>query len=131
VKALRGIAWKIWWSLSFIATLPAFQSVYSETASSKARRMDDDGIFPDLGFGERPLAEDYDRAMAKKKFFVPHGDESVGIGRSLFFVAQPTVVHFGGFTAHQTETQTVSVINSSSHSQRLSILPPTTNEFKV
>jgi hypothetical protein len=107
-------------------TLFGFRCVGSATAD-----MDDEGQFPDLGFGETTFHEDYDRAMERKKFFVPHGDESVGIGRSLFFVAQPTVVHFGGFTAHQTQAQTVSVINSSSHSQRLSILPPTTNEFKV
>jgi hypothetical protein len=87
--------------------------------------------FPDLGFDEKPSPEGYDKAMEKKKFFVPHGDKTVGIGRSMFFVAQPTVIHFGGFTTHQTHTQTVSVINCSSHSQRLSILPPTTNEFKV
>lgn len=87
--------------------------------------------FPDLGFAEKPAPEGYDKAMEKKKFFVPHGDQTVGIGRSKCFVAHPTVIHFGGFRTQQTHTQTVSVINSSSHSQRLSILPPATDEFKV
>jgi hypothetical protein len=89
--------------------------------------------YPDLNFGQSDTKynDDYQTAMAKKKFFVPEGNDEVGVGRSLNFLCSPTVVHFGGFTIFQDHEQTVSVINSSSHSQRLSILPPPTDEFKV
>ena len=92
--------------------------------------MDSIDDYPDLDFSSN-IDEDYDTAMNTKKFYIPDGNDEVGIGRSRHFVSHPTVVHFGGFTVNEYHEQTISVVNCSSHSQRLSILPPTTDYYKV
>ncbi|CAM9207897.1 unnamed protein product [Choristocarpus tenellus] len=53
------------------------------------------------------------------------------LGRNLLFEARPAVVHFGGYTVHQPHSQMVQVINISRSSQRLHILGPTSEQFKV
>ena len=83
--------------------------------------------YPDLDFG----IDDYDVSMSKKKFVVPVASAEVGVGRSKNFVSDPTVVHFGGFTVYEEYTHEISVINVASHSQRISILPPTTDVYSI
>lgn len=87
--------------------------------------------YPDLDFGVDDIQEDYDTAMTKKRFVMPIGSDEIGVGRSQNFVSSPTVVHFGGFTTHEEVSQEISVVNISSHSQRISILPPTTEAYTV
>eukprot|EP00903_Cladosiphon_okamuranus_P011978 g11249.t1 len=53
------------------------------------------------------------------------------LGRNLLFEARPAVVHFGGYELGKPHSQRVRVVNISRTSQRLHILGPTTDCFKV
>jgi hypothetical protein len=53
------------------------------------------------------------------------------VGRSPSFEALPAVVHFSGFKTGGFFEEEVSILNVSSHSQRLQILPPGTQDFSI
>ena len=94
--------------------------------------MSDDEDYPDLGFGQE---EDNPLHPSEKLFLRGLPQKSDHIDQTspteCYFVASPTIVHFGGFEVGAAQTQTVSVINSSSTSRRFQILLPTSDNFKV
>ena len=92
---------------------------------------EDDNIdeFPDLDYGN--VDEDYDTAMRKKVFFQPINTETTKVSRTVNFTCSPAIVHFSGFQVDEWCEQEIKVVNISRHSQRLSILLPTTDFFKV
>lgn len=53
------------------------------------------------------------------------------IGSNGFLVAEPGVVHFGGFEPGKTYSQVVRVLNKSSVGRRVHIITPTTPHFKA
>ncbi|CAM9360174.1 unnamed protein product, partial [Ectocarpus sp. 8 AP-2014] len=53
------------------------------------------------------------------------------LGRNLLFEARPAVVHFGGYVLGRAHSQCVRVVNISRTSQRLHILGPATDSFKM
>ncbi|CAM9368319.1 unnamed protein product [Ectocarpus fasciculatus] len=53
------------------------------------------------------------------------------LGRNLLFEARPAVVHFGGYVLGKAHSQCVRVVNISRTSQRLHILGPATDNFKM
>ncbi|CAN0008939.1 unnamed protein product [Ectocarpus sp. 6 AP-2014] len=53
------------------------------------------------------------------------------LGRNLLFEARPAVVHFGGYVLGRAHSQCVRVVNISRTSQRLHILGPATDNFKM
>ena len=91
---------------------------------------DNDGEYPDLDFGKKS-EEDYETAMRKKVLFQPINTETTKVSHSLNFTCSPPVVNFSGFQVNEWHEQIVSVVNISKHSQRLSVLLPTTEFFHV
>ncbi|CAM9375864.1 unnamed protein product [Ectocarpus sp. 12 AP-2014] len=53
------------------------------------------------------------------------------LGRNLLFEARPAVAHFGGYVVGRAHSQCVRVVNISRTSQRLHILGPATDNFKM
>ena len=53
------------------------------------------------------------------------------VGSNGIFGASPSVVKFAGFEIGKTHTLKVRMINNSPAPQRLHILPPSTNAFKI
>jgi hypothetical protein len=53
------------------------------------------------------------------------------VGHSATIAAYPATVHFGGFTAGQVMEVLVRLINIAATPQRLQVLPPDSNDFKV
>ncbi len=53
------------------------------------------------------------------------------IGSNGALVADPGVVHFGGFELGKVFRQVIRIINTSPVSRRLHVIPPTTPNFKV
>jgi len=60
---------------------------------------------------------------------VPRPNES--IGKSEYFTASPSIVHFDGLVVGKLHEQVVSIINTSKVSQRLSIFPTSDPHFKL
>jgi len=57
--------------------------------------------------------------------------KDVGYNQSKSWEIRPAILHFGGFKVGQVLKKTVHLMNASSVSQRLHILPPTTPNFKI
>lgn len=53
------------------------------------------------------------------------------VGTNGIFFASPSVVKFAGFETNKTHTMKLRLINNSPQPQRLHILPPQTNYFKI
>lgn len=95
----------------------------------KTRFDDEVDDYPDLDYGD--VDEDYDTAMRKKVLFQPINTETTKVSRSVNFTCSPAVVNFSGFQVDEWHEEEVKVVNISKHSQRLSILLPTTDFFTV
>jgi hypothetical protein len=89
---------------------------------------DDEDDFPDLEFGGDDV---YTSGNSSKKLYLPATTSDTGIGRSVNLSSNPTIVHFGGFTVGKVHEQDISIVNCSPKGQRISILPMTTDFFKV
>jgi hypothetical protein len=58
-------------------------------------------------------------------------EDNTRVMYSSIFSASPGIIHFSGLTAGTESTQVLSIINRSSSSQRLIILPPSTEYFSI
>jgi len=112
--------------------LPVVCFVKPSEIINMGKTKDNDGIdeYPDLDYGNTD-DEDYDTAMRKKVFFQPINTETTKVSRSVNFTCSPAIVHFSGFQTNEWCEQEIKVVNISRHSQRLSILLPTTDFFEV
>jgi hypothetical protein len=94
---------------------------------------DDDDDDSDAGSGQEDLNEYYfDEEPANKSFIHrPLLDDNTKTMYSSIFSASPGIVHFSGLIAGQESVQVLSIINRSSSSQRLIIIPPSTEYFSI
>ncbi len=62
---------------------------------------------------------------------MPMGGVYSSIGTNGVLMADPAVIHFGGFEPGKAFRQVMRIVNTSPVSRRLHIIPPTTSFFKV
>jgi hypothetical protein len=80
--------------------------------------------YPELGFGAPSPQKD-------TSFRLTDLTAVENIGKDPVFSMSPSIIHYGGFTLGNEQRQSLSIVNCSSKSARMLILPPESSFFRV